>query len=82
MVIIYAYLKHNNSIMSCIPFRYNGEDEKTIETREIILNVDPETTTYNALRQDLLNLLDKEKQENVKLNTELSFDMSSVITVE
>lgn len=68
--------------MACLPFRYNIEDEKTIEPREIILDVKLEDSNYESIKQQVLNFLDKEKQEYGKLNAGYSGDLSSVITIE
>lgn len=82
MVILYAYLRQKGNLIACIPFRYNIDNEDTIECREVILDTDPETTTYDSIKQELLGILDKEKQDYGKLTTDLTGDMSSVVTIE
>lgn len=81
MVILYAYLKMNGNIIACMPFRYNSDNKILEESREIVLEITPDDT-YDIIKQNLLNVLDKEKQEYGKLTTEHSGDMSSVITIE
>lgn len=82
MVIIYAYIKTGNNVVACLPFRYNIDDEDVVESREVILEADYLTDTQDSIRQKLLEILDKEKVEYGKHTTELTSDMSGVITIE
>ncbi len=82
MVILYAYLKNGSNTVACIPFRYNIDDETIVDCREVILEIDPEGSTYESIKQQLVGILDKEKQDYGKLTTEFSGDMSGVITIE
>lgn len=81
MVIIYSYLRKGPDIIACIPFRYNIEDEKNIESREVVLEVEPHST-YDAIKQELLKILDKEKMESGKYPDDYPSDMSNTVTVE
>jgi len=81
MVILYTYLKIDNNIVACMPFRYNSDNEEIVESRELIMDITLDDN-YDVIKQKLLHILDKEKQEHGKLTTEYSGDMSSVITIE
>lgn len=82
MVIVYTYLKGPQfNTFACIPFRYNIEDEEKVESREVVLEVDPAITNIEGIKQKLLEMLDKEKMDNGKAD-EFTSDMSGVVTIE
>lgn len=81
MVILYSYLKEGPNIIACIPFRYNIDDDKVLDSREVVLEVEPHMT-YDAIKQELLKMIDKEKMESGKYPDEYPSDMSGVVTIE
>jgi hypothetical protein len=81
MVILYSYLKNGPNIVACIPFRYNIDDDKTVESREVVLEIEAHST-YDAIKQELLKIIDKEKMESGKFPDEYPSDMSGVVTIE
>lgn len=83
MIIVYAYLKEKTgNLVACIPFRYNIDNEEVVEAREIILEIDPEVATYDSIKQELLGILDKEKQDYGELTTGFTSDLPNVVTIQ
>lgn len=62
MVILHAYLKKEGNVIASLPFRYNNGDDKPVEARELVLEVSDDST-YDSIRQEIVELLDKEKQD-------------------
>lgn len=81
MVILYGYLKQGSNIVGCIPFRYNIEDEAKVESRELILDIEP-GMTYDMVRQHFMKIIDKEKMDNGELTNDFPDGMSGVVTIE
>lgn len=81
MVILYGYLRKGSNIVGCLPFRYNIEDEDKIESREMILDLEP-NMTYDAVIQHFMKIIDKEKMDNGELTTDFPSDVSGVVTIE
>lgn len=61
MVILHTYLRYQGHIIATVPFRYNNGDDTPIESREMILDVEDDST-YDYIRQSLVETFDKEKQ--------------------
>jgi hypothetical protein len=62
MVILHVYLKAQGNVVATMPFRYNNGDDTPIEAREVVLDIDAEST-YDSIRQALMEKFDKEKQD-------------------
>lgn len=74
MVILHAYLKSGGNIVAVTSFRYNNGDDTPLEAREVVLDVDTDST-YDSIRQILIEQFDKEKQ-----NGENSDGQSGVVS--
>lgn len=81
MMVMYAYLKKGSNIVACLPFRYNIDDAAKVESREIVLDADT-FQTYEAVKQELVKMLDKEKMDNGEFSDDFPGGMSGVVTIE
>jgi hypothetical protein len=67
MVILHTYLRHQGNIIATVPFRYNNGDDTPLEAREVILDVDTDSS-YGSIQQALMEKFDKEKIDNGETN--------------